>query len=63
MLGFETLTFAPLDRTLIDSSMLNEAERSWVNAYHAKVMDVLGPELEADDRAWLANECRPLEAR
>lgn len=63
MLGFETLTFAPLDRTLIDSSMLNEAERSWVNAYHAKVMDILGPELEADDRAWLANECRPLEAR
>lgn len=63
MLGFETLTFAPLDRNLIDSSMLNEAERSWVNAYHAKVMDVLGPELEADDRAWLISECRPLEAR
>ncbi len=63
MLGFETLTFAPLERALIDTQMLNEAERHWVNAYHAKVMDVLGPELDSDDRAWLANECRPLEAR
>lgn len=63
MLGFDTLTFAPLERNLIDAHMLTEAERHWVNAYHAKVMDVLGPELEADDRAWLANECRPLEAR
>ncbi len=63
MLGFDTLTFAPLERALIDSHMLTEAERHWVNAYHAKVMDVLGPELDADSRAWLANECRPLEAR
>lgn len=63
MFGFETLTFAPLDRNLIDPPMLTEAERQWVNAYHAEVMDVLGPELEAEDRAWLAQECRPLEAR
>ena len=63
MLGFETLTFAPLDRSLIDTQMLTEAERHWVNTYHADVMDVLGPELEGDDRVWLANQCRPLEAR
>lgn len=63
MYGFETLTFAPLDRNLIDTQALSETERQWVNTYHAEVMDILGPELEGDDRAWLADVCRPLEAR
>lgn len=53
MLGFETLTIVPLDRRLIDTDMLSESERRWIDGYHARIRDVLGPRLAADDFAWL----------
>ncbi len=62
MLGFETITFAPLDRSLIDTSILSEREIHWVDQYHADVMDRLGPMLSSDERGWLAHACRPLRA-
>ncbi len=62
MLGFETITFAPLDRSLIDTSILSEREIHWVDQYHADVMDRLGPTLSSDERGWLASACRPLRA-
>ena len=60
MFGFETLTLAPIDRTLIDVAMLTEAERAWVDAYHARVNASVGPLLEASAQAWLAEVTRPL---
>jgi Xaa-Pro aminopeptidase len=62
MLGFETLTFAPIDRRLIDAGMLDPEERMWLNCYHAHVMARIGPELGPDDRAWLQAACAPIEA-
>src|SRR5690606_37146198 len=43
VLGFETLTFAPIDRRLVDVAMLSEAERAWLNDYHAQVLAKIGP--------------------
>ena len=60
MLGFEALTLAPFDRRLIDSDRLSGEERGWVDAYHARVLAEVGPELEADVRGWLAEACAPL---
>ena len=60
MLGFETLTFCPIERNLIDVTLLTEDERRWLNAYHARVLDVLGPELDGDERRWLMDKCAPL---
>ncbi|GAO38153.1 peptidase M24 family protein [Sphingomonas changbaiensis NBRC 104936] len=57
MLGFDTLTFAPIDRRLIDVAMLTEKERAWLNAYHAQVVEVIAPQLDGDVRAWLEAEC------
>ncbi|QIG54063.1 aminopeptidase P family protein [Altererythrobacter sp. BO-6] len=59
-LGFECLTFVPIDRTLVDKSLLTEAEIAWWNSYHAKVFAILGPQLEGDDLAWLERHCAPL---
>ncbi len=59
-LGFETLTFVPLDRRLVDKELLSPAEIGWWNDYHAKVWDILSPQLEGDDLAWLEAECAPL---
>ncbi|WP_106640592.1 aminopeptidase P family protein [Allosphingosinicella vermicomposti] len=57
VLGFETLTFAPLDPSLIDVELLTDWERDWVNAYHAKVMEIVGPRLEGDVLDWLRQQC------
>jgi Xaa-Pro aminopeptidase len=60
MMGFETLTFAPLDRHLVAVAMLTDAEREWLNGYHARVQAVVGPQLEGAARAWLEGACAPL---
>ena len=53
MMGFETLTFAPIDRRLVDVSMLSKKELSWLNAYHQSVYDKLADRLNEDERGWL----------
>ena len=59
-LGFETLTFAPIERRLVDVSMLDDAELKWLNDYHAEVLEKIGPRLEGEDKAWLERQCAPL---
>ncbi|MBW3095905.1 aminopeptidase P family protein [Pseudohoeflea coraliihabitans] len=55
MLGFETLTLCPIDRRLIVPGLLDDTERHWLNAYHARVRDSLSPLLgnEVLTRQWL----------
>jgi Xaa-Pro aminopeptidase len=57
MLGFETLTLAPIDRTLVHAGMLERAEKDWLNAYHERVVATVGPQTPADTRAWLEAAC------
>jgi Xaa-Pro aminopeptidase len=60
MLGFEPLTLAPLDRALIVTEMLTAEEHAQMDAYHARVLAVVGPLVEPDVRAWLEGACAPL---
>ena len=59
-LGFETLTFAPIDRSLIEVAMLSPEERQWLDDYHAKVLEVVGPQLDGGALAWLRGACTAL---
>jgi Xaa-Pro aminopeptidase len=59
-LEFETLTLAPFDRRLIETALLTPAERSWLDAYHARVLAEVGPRLDAETAAWLRAACAPL---
>jgi len=61
MLGFATLTLAPIDRALIDVAMLNAAEVAWLDGYHARVAAAVGPLLDDAARTWLSGASRPLE--
>ncbi|WP_366523788.1 aminopeptidase P family protein [uncultured Algimonas sp.] len=60
MHGFHTLTLAPLHRDLIDTDMLTEAERDYVDGYHVRVFKEIGPEFDGEVKAWLEAACRPL---
>ena len=59
-LGFETLTFAPIDKALIDTAIMTRDELVWFDDYHAKVLTVVGPQLEGDAKAWLESGCAAL---
>jgi len=60
MLGFETLTFAPIDRRLIKKDMLSPAEVDWLNDYHRQVVEKIGSTLSDADRHWLEEACAPI---
>ncbi|HZG33618.1 MAG TPA: aminopeptidase family protein P, partial [Sphingopyxis sp.] len=61
MLGFETITFAPIAQDLVDASLLSAAEADWLDAYHAATFDKLAPGMDDGDRDWLAAACAPLD--
>jgi Xaa-Pro aminopeptidase len=58
--AFETLTLAPIERRLIDMKMLTAKERHWLDSYHQRVQETIGPLLDAGTRKWLAKATRPL---
>lgn len=60
VMGFETLTLAPIHRDLIDLDILTEAERNYVDTYHARVLKDIGPNLEGNVLEWLKAACAPL---
>ncbi|MBA4806300.1 aminopeptidase P family protein [Brevundimonas sp.] len=60
MHGFEQLTFAPIDRRLIEAGLLTPNERTYVDAYHAETLAKVGPLVEGDVWAWLEGACAPL---
>jgi len=63
MLGFETLTFCPIDKRPIEPSLMTEAEISWLDSYHAQVRQIIGPLLsDTADRLWLDAATAPLIA-
>ncbi len=61
MLGWETLTLAPIDRRLVDATLLTAEERDQLDVYHARVAEVIGPLVEPDVRAWLALATAPVQ--
>jgi Xaa-Pro aminopeptidase len=60
MMAFETLTLAPIDRRLIVPGMLTHDEKAWLDAYHARVLGVVGPQVPADVAKWLEAACAPI---
>ena len=58
--AFETLTLAPIDRRLIDSAMLTDRERHWLDSYHARVNKDVAPLVDGHTQGWLAAATRPL---
>jgi Xaa-Pro aminopeptidase len=58
--AFETLTLAPIDRRLIDLNMLDGAELSWLNDYHARVRHEVRPHVDEATKVWLDTATAPL---
>lgn len=57
---FETLTRCPIDTRAIEVSQLDEAEKEWLNNYHAETYTQLAPLVDEKTRLWLAERCAPV---
>jgi Xaa-Pro aminopeptidase len=60
MMGFETITLVPIDLNLVEPSLLTDAEKGWLNIYHARVRDRIGPLVDGDARKWLDQATRAI---
>jgi Xaa-Pro aminopeptidase len=61
-MNFETLTLVPIDRRLVVPELMSDAEIAWLDAYHARVRDEIGPDLAPDDRQWLIAATEPIRS-
>ncbi len=59
-LRFDTLTLFPIDHNLIESGLLSDEEKRWLNDYHQKVYNKLSPFLNEEEKIWLAEKCKAL---
>jgi Xaa-Pro aminopeptidase len=60
MLGFETLTFAPIDLSLVEPKLMDADEIAWLDSYHTRVRKTLSSRVDASTRAWLVKATRRL---
>ncbi|PNX98667.1 Xaa-pro aminopeptidase P-like protein, partial [Trifolium pratense] len=59
-LGFEKLTYVPIQIKLVDISLLSATEIDWLNDYHSVVWEKVSPLLDGSARQWLWNNTRPI---
>ncbi len=60
MMSFETLTLAPIDRQLIDTSLLTPEELQWLDAYHLRVQEEVGSQMTGAAKIWMQQACSSL---
>ncbi len=56
----ETITYFPIDTTLISRKLMSDEEIAWLNAYHVMVRNRLSPNLDTKEIEWLEQKCRPI---
>jgi Xaa-Pro aminopeptidase len=61
MLGFETLTFVPIDTRPIKRELLSRDEINWLNTYHQMVWDKLSSRVEGEAKDWLEQATQPID--
>jgi Xaa-Pro aminopeptidase len=60
VMGFETLTLVPIDRRLIARDLLSAGEIAWLDAYHARVREIIGPLVDGETHRWLERATQPI---
>jgi Xaa-Pro aminopeptidase len=55
--GFESLTYIPFDKKLIDTNALSPQQLQWLRDYYQAIVEKISPTLSADEAAWLKALC------
>lgn len=56
----ETITFVPFDLDGLNTSLMTQYDKEWLNAYHAEVFEKVSPYLNEEETAWLKNATRAI---
>ncbi|KAK3845404.1 MAG: peptidase M24, structural domain-containing protein [Linnemannia gamsii] len=61
-MGFEHVTFVPIQTSLLDRELLSRREVEWINRYHAECLEKVTPFLEEGGIGlrWLQREAQPI---
>lgn len=59
-LYFEPITYAPIDLDAVIPEQLTQEDKEQLNAYHAKVYELVGPRLNDEEREWLKEYTRAI---
>lgn len=59
-LGFERLSFVPIQTKLLDLQLMSDEEINWLNDYHAEVWNKVSPLVKDDAKIWLQRNTRPI---
>lgn len=56
--GFESLTYIPFDRRLMDLSRLDTRQHEWLEQYYQAIVDKLAPTFSSEEAEWLRAVCQ-----
>ena len=59
-LCFEPITYVPIDLDAVNPDMLTKEDKEQLNAYHAKVYELVSPHLDEEEKAWLKEYTRAI---
>lgn len=59
-LYFEPITYVPIDLDAINPEMMTQEDKEQLNAYHAKVYEIVAPHLDDDQKEWLKEYTRAI---
>ncbi|MCI8362904.1 MAG: M24 family metallopeptidase, partial [Clostridia bacterium] len=57
-LYFEPITYVPIDLDAVKPDMMRQEDKEQLNAYHAKVYELVSPHLNDEEREWLKEYTR-----
>jgi Xaa-Pro aminopeptidase len=60
MLGLESVSLTPISRKMMEYEVMTDEEVRWVNEFHARCREVVGPRLEGKVKEWLERETQPI---
>lgn len=59
-LYFEPITYVPIDLDAVNPDMMRQEDKEQLNAYHAKVFELISPHLDEDEKEWLKEYTRAI---
>jgi Xaa-Pro aminopeptidase len=57
---FDAFTLVPIQTRIVEVSLLTDAQRKWLNDYHARVANEVAPFLSGKALAWMQRETQPI---
>lgn len=59
-MSFEIMNFCPIDKSCLETAVMEKRDIDLLNAYHKRVYDELCDDMNEEERNWLREACAPI---